>query len=259
MCVQIIEFKIISSDTENDIEEMIYNFIGLLKGNGQVLSEHITLKTAQGYELYVTTPKHDSLNSCFDSIYVKKRRELLRKYVVITVRQIGVDADAPEYCSCEKRDTIEMQTVAGDKDSAFTCCTCGNPIALYELPYLNQQDDHCLIVNWQRTYGAVDTLWFDSLSDRFTGNQLVNVNSVLNKNGREIANEISQKSGLKCYYNVFDDFTKKVKFTKEDDKTVRICPSCGNPMKYVKFCEDYERCICEECSLSSNLPKGILF
>ncbi|MDE7454412.1 MAG: DUF2310 family Zn-ribbon-containing protein [Clostridia bacterium] len=255
MFAHIIELKRINDEVDVDIEEIISRFACSLESNGQILRDRITVKKDQGYDLYVTAPKCDSLESCHDSIYVKRDRELLNKYVTINVRQIGVDVDSQEYCSCEKRTTIEMQTFANDIDSVFTCCTCGKPIALYELPYLYMQDDHWYIVNWQRTYGATDTLWLDSLSDRFTGNQLVNVNSVLNKQGREIAKEISQKAGLKCYYNVFDDLTNKIKFTKINGKTVRLCPSCGKAMKYVKFCDDYERFICEDCMLSGDLPK----
>lgn len=255
MFVHIIELKKINDGAKEDIEETINSFISALKNNGQILSEHKTVKNSHGYDLYVTAPKSNSLEPCNDSIYVKRDRELLGKYLSIDIRQIGIDADSQEYCSCVKRTAIEMQTFAGDIDSVFTCCDCGKPVALYELPYPDKQDDHWHVANWQNTYRAVDTLWLDSLSDRFTGNQRVNVNSVLNKNGREIAKEISQKAGLKCYFNVFDDLTKKVKFAKVDGKTVRICPSCGNAMNYVEFREDYLRYICDDCNLSSDVLK----
>lgn len=255
MFAQVIELKRVSNNFDNDIEEIISRFICSLESNGQILRDHITVKSSQGYDIYVTTPKCDSLETCHDSIYVKRDRELLSKYVTINVRQIGVDVDSQEYCSCEKRTAIEMETFSNDIDSVFTCCSCGKPIALYELPYFEKQDDHWYIVNWQHTFAATDVLWLDSLSDRFTGNQLVNVNSALNVRGRKIANEIGKRAGLKCYYNVFDDLTKKVKFTQANGKTVRICPSCGKAMNYVKLCDDYERYVCEDCSLSSDLPK----
>ncbi|MCM1042587.1 MAG: DUF2310 family Zn-ribbon-containing protein [Corallococcus sp.] len=151
-----------------------------MKNNGQILSEPITVKNKRIYEIYVAVPKCDSLASCYDSVYVKCDRDLLEKYFEINVRQIGINADSQEYCSCKKRTAMEMQTFANDIDSVFTCCHCGKPVALYELPHLDKQEDHWAIVNWQNTYGATDTLWLDSLSDRFTGNQLVNISSTLN-------------------------------------------------------------------------------
>ncbi len=225
----------------------------LSENNGQILSESLLIQNDGIYSLYVTTPKCDSLDHCFDSIYARRDRDTLDKICTVTVRRIGTNADSQEYCSCQKRTLIEMQTFANDIDSVFTCCACGKPIALYELPYLDRQDDHWYIVNWQNTYRAVDTLWLDSLSDRFTGNQLVNANSVLNKNGRKIAAEIGQKVAAKVYYHIFDDFTKKVKFEKINGKNVRLCPDCGKVMKYVKFGDNYERFICDDCALSSDL------
>ncbi len=148
-----------------------------------------------------------------------------------------------------------MQTFADDIDSVFTCCSCGKPIALYELPYPFKHDDYWFIVDWQKSYQATDTLWLNSLSDRFTGNQLVNANSALNKLGKEIAEEIRGKTSLTVYYNIFDDLTKKVQFVKSNGRNVRLCPCCGKAMSYKKFCDDYERYVCEDCLLSSDLPK----
>ncbi|MDE6441967.1 MAG: DUF2310 family Zn-ribbon-containing protein [Clostridia bacterium] len=257
MHVQIIELKSSGKSSKTDINGLINHFIVCLKNNGQILSESLLVQNSNDYMLYVTTPKFDSLDERFDSVYVKRDRDELGKIFTITVNKIGTNADSQEYCTCNTRNVIEMQTFADDIDSVFTCCACGKPIALYELPYLDKQDDHWCIVNWQDTYRATDTLWLNSLSDRFTGNQLVNVNSVLNKHGKEIADEISQKAAVKVYYNIFDDLTKKVKFVTINGKNKRLCPSCGKAMKYVKFCNDYERFVCDDCSLSSNLPKEI--
>ena len=255
MFVQMIEFKSIEKVSQNDAKESIEHFACCLKNNGQILSDYLLIQNSDTYMLYVTTPKADSLEKCFDSIYVKHDRNELNRFFELQAIKIGTNVDSQEYCSCKTRTAIEMQTFANDSDSVFTCCTCGKPIALYELPYLDKQDDHWYIVNWQNTYGATDTLWLDSLSDRFTGNQLSNVNSALNKIGRKIADEVSRKTRAKCYYNIFDDLTKKVKFVKENNKVLRLCPCCGNPMGHVKFCADYERFICEDCRLSSDLPK----
>lgn len=257
MYAKFIELQIAGSAPENDLEEKVNNFVRGLLNNGQILHDYLVIKKHDGYSLYITTPKSDSLNGCFDSVYGKKFREELEKYFTVAVEQIGVNTRSQEYCSCTKRTAIEMQTYAGDIDSVFTCCTCGKPIALYEMPYLDRQDDHWWIVNWQNSYDDMDGLWLDSVSDRFTGNQLVNVNSVLNKTGIEIADQIRHQTGIKVYYNVFDDLTKKVKFVKVNDKHVRLCPRCGNPMQYVKFGEDYERYVCEDCLLSSDLPKEV--
>ena len=254
MFAQIIELKN-KENTAVDVENIIACYIVSLRNNGQILLEWSLVKVDGGYNIYVSTPKEDSLSGLHDSIYVKKYRQELDQYFDIYVKKIGLNAYSREYCSCTHRTAMEMQTYFEDIDSVFTCCACGKPVALYELPYLDKQDDHYAVVNWQGIFCATDKLWLDSLSDRFTGNQLVNVNSELSKRGREIADEIGKKAGLKVYYNVFDDFTKKVKFVKVNDRKVRLCPGCGKPMQYAKFCDNYKEIfVCEDCLLSSDLP-----
>ena len=253
MFAQKIEFKYYKNKFHANDRKTIERFIQCLTNNGQILSEYSLIQNENNYALYVTTPKVDSLDPRFDSIYVKNARDEVNERYSVAATSIGVNVYSQEYCSCKSRDRMEMQTFANDLDSVFPCCTCGKPIALYELPYLDRQDDHYCIVNWQEEYSATDTLWLNSLSDRFTGNQLVNIESALNKHGREIANEIGTKTGCKCYYNVFDDLTKKVKFIKVNGKIARICPSCEKPMKRIEFFDDYERYVCDACGLSSNL------
>lgn len=253
MFAQIIELKN-KEDTSCNVTDLIEFYISSLRNNGQILLEYQLVKRNSGYSIYVTTPKADSLEERFDSKYVKQYRQELDKYFTVTVTQMGLNAYSQEYCSCTARTTVEMQTYFSDIDSCLTCCTCGKPIALYELPHFDGQDDHYHIVGWQNVYKSAHKLWLDSLSDRFTGNQLVNVNSVLNRQGRKIANEISSKTGYKVYYNIFDDLTNKVKFVKVNDRHIRLCPCCGKQMQYVKFCKDYEKYVCEDCSLSSDLP-----
>lgn len=254
MYAQVIELKILENVDEKDLDEKIYQFVCSLKNNGQILREYQVVKIDGGYSLYVTTPKENSLSEQFDSIYVKRDREELKKYFAVSVTQIGLNVLSEEYCSCTTRTVMEMETYDCDIDSVFICCICGKPIALYELPYIDEQTDHYHIVNWQNTYSATDTLWLDSLSNRFTGNQLVNVNSALNKEGRRIANEMGKKSGIRVYYNVFDDMTKKVRYVRLDDKYIRLCPCCDHPMRYVKIRDDYEIYVCDDCMLSSELP-----
>lgn len=250
MFAQIIEFT--NRETTTDHTEVDVFLYGLMH-NGQILSEFQLVKNGVDYKAYVTTPKIDSLDAAHDGIYVKKYRQELEKHYDIAATQIGTNAHSQEYCSCTHRTAMEMQTYHTDIDSVFTCCTCGKPIALYELPYLDNQDDHYWIFNWQGMFGATHKLWLDSLSDRFTGNQLTNVNSALNKQGMEIAREIGRQTGCKVYYNVFG-FNKKVIFVKVNERHVRVCPGCGKPMQYVKLGDTHEISVCEDCLLSSDVP-----
>lgn len=254
MFAQVIEFVPTEKSADVDFVELIGRFVCSLKNNGQILSEYSLVKDGGKYSLYVTTPKSDSLDECFDSVHAACDRYELDKHCTIETRHIGENVYSEEYCSCDMWTAIEMETYAEDIDSVFICCTCGKPIALYELPYLKGQSDHWCIINWQNTYRATDELWLNSLSDKFTGNQLVKPNSRLNKLAKKIAAAMSRNTGAKIYLHISDDIPDKVQYDTVDGRLTRLCPGCGEPMKYVKFCDDYEIFVCEDCLLSSDLP-----
>lgn len=254
MYARVIEIIPNDKNPEVDFDELIGRFICSLKNNGQILSEYLLVNDDDKYSLYVTTPKLDSLNANFDSTYAARDRAELKKHCSFTVRSIGKNVYSEEYCSCDDWSIIEMETFAQDIDSVFICCTCGKPIALYELPHLDRQSDHGCIINWQNAYRATDELWLDGLSDKFTGKQLGNVNSRLNKLGKKIAAAMSRHTGAKIYLHISNDIPDQMQYATVDGQLTGLCPSCGKPMKYVKFCDDYEIFVCDDCSLSTDLP-----
>lgn len=254
MTAQVIDFIPNENSADVDFVELIGQYVCSLRNNGQILLENSFIKDGDKYSLYVTTPKPDSLDERFGSVYVKRDRAELDNYCTVTVRRIGQNVYSDEYCTCDTRSAMEMETYDVDIDSVFICCDCGKPIALYELPYLDGQNDHYPIVNWQNVYRATDTLWMDSLSDKFTGNQLANPNSRLNKLGKKIAAAMSRKTGTKIYLHIVHDVPGRVQYDTIDGQIIRLCPGCGEPMEYVEQCSDYEIFVCDDCLLSSDLP-----
>lgn len=57
------------------------------------------------------------------------------------------------------------------------------------------------------------------LCDRYSGRQLTDPLSALNKQGRDIASRMAQKLNCKVYYNMYDDlgyYNKKPKWVESD-------------------------------------------
>lgn len=237
-------------------EDVIWEFLNSLNNNGQILKGYKVVKN-ENFLLYVSLPKPDSLEIKHDSPYVKRDREKLEQFFDIFVRIIGVDAASGGYCECVQRNAIEMQTTAYDIDSVFTCCRCGKPIALYELPLPEFEGDYGKIRWWQDNFSAMDMLWMNCLCDRYTGRQLTECSSALNRQGRELAANMGKKLGCKVYYNMFDDLvagSRKPKWRKEGEKFRRVCPECGKLM--IHFGNDnFEMEYCDDCNLSSNVYK----
>lgn len=201
--------------------------------------------------MYVTLPKSDSFDEKYDGVYVKRDREKIKEIYSYAVIPLGENIGIRQYCDCKKRTAIEMQTYSCDQDSVFTCCDCGKPIAYYELPFpAENQEDYYLVQDWQENYSSMDTLWMNCLCDRYTGNQRVKTDSALNRQGIEIAEYMSKKLGYPVYYHLECDYGKSIKAEKVDGQQIHICPKCGKIMNRLKFSEDHERDVCNECNLS---------
>lgn len=244
------KYPIENGDVEY-IEILLWRFLCSLERNGQILKDY-TPANGKNYSLYVTFPKNDSFDEKYDSVYVKRDREKINELFDIEITELGENLKSKSYCQCKSRTAIEMQTYDFDIDSVFTCCDCGKPIVLYELPFFENEDSYMHIQDWQENYAAMHMLWVQGFCDRYTGNQLVKYDSLLNKQGIAIAEYMSKQLGCKVYYNMFDDLSKKIKRVNVCGDSVRVCPKCGNPMKHTEFSKDYKRDICDKCNLSSD-------
>lgn len=233
----------------DDAKKTIFHFLFVLHCSGQILKNYHVIEN-EGYHLHVTTPKQDSLSEAYDSIYVKRDRTRIDELFTVSLDHCGIDLESQEYCTCQSRNAMELETFRFDVDSVFTCCDCFKPIALYELPYLEDKEDHNSILLWQDNYAAMDMLWMNCLCDRYTGNQRVNPDSALNKQGRAIAGQMSLQVGYPVYYHLACDYGKRVKAVKVNDLQIHICPECQTVMKRRVFTEEHTVDLCEACMLS---------
>jgi len=231
-------------------EELIRTFLCSLARNGQILKDY-KLTRGENYVMYVTFPKPDSFDEKYDGIYVTRSRKEINEAFRCEISPLGEDLDSQPYCECPSRTAMEMQTYSHDIDSVFTCCDCGKPVALYELPFpAENEQDFYLIEDWQDNYSSMDRLWMNCICDRYTGNQRVKHTSALNKQGIEISRYMGEKLGCPVYYFLECDYGKSIKAEKVGDQQIHVCPECLKLMKRVRFSPDHERDICVSCHLS---------
>lgn len=233
----------------DEAREEIFSFLFALECNGQILRNYSVIQN-KDYLLFVTSPKIDSLDEKYDGEYVSRRKEWILKHFSITIEEIGKNLESQEYCDCKSRSAIEMQTHRFDVDSVFSCCDCGKPIALYELPTIDGDKDYCDIQLWQDNYAAMDMLWLNCLCDRYSGNQRVKPDSALNRQGYAIARKMSEAVGIPVYYHLECDFGRSVKAERIGDEQIHICPICEKRMKRIEFSEISRIDICSDCMLS---------
>ncbi len=94
MFVQSLELKLINSEKADDAREAVLDFACALLNNGQILPGYTAVKVGQDYKLIVTTPEKNSLEPCFDSVYVKRDREHKRNQCEL------VKMNHWRYCYC---------------------------------------------------------------------------------------------------------------------------------------------------------------
>lgn len=67
-----------------------------------------------------------------------------------------------------------------------------------------QWTDISEVETWQENFASMDKIWMNCLCDRYSGRQLTDPLSALNKQGRDIASRMAQKLNCKVYYNMYD-------------------------------------------------------
>ena len=249
-----IEFVKKAEFDREKIESLLWEFAFGLECSGQILRDYKITKK-ESYNLYVTLPHEDSFDEIHDNDYVKSHREELLKYFNMRIFGEGINLESKPYCKCKNRSAIEMQTFSLDIDSVFSCCDCGMPIALYELPFpAENQNTYDWVESWQTNFSSMDKLWWNCLCDRYTGNQRVKPDSALNKQGIEIARYMSKELKIPVYYHLASDYGKSVKIESVDNTTVHVCPICQKKMTPVTVSENYKIDVCNECNLSYDQP-----
>ena len=239
-----------TSASYDEVKDLIWYFLCSLERNGQILKDYKLIQ-CENYILYVTLPKQDSFDEKYDGIYVKQHRQKINELYECILTPLGKNMESSPYCECRQRTAMEMQTFTLDIDSVFICCDCGKPIVYYELPFpAEREEDHYLTCCWQENYASMDKIWMNCLCDRYTGNQRVKLDSALNKQGIKIAEYMSKQLGYPVYYHLACDYGKSIKAEQVGDQQIHFCPKCGKLMKRVRFSENYEIDICEDCMLS---------
>jgi len=224
-------------ENENDVIDLFQHYFAFLYRNGQIFKNYEIIKTDNGFVAFVTLPEDNALDENFNNIYVSKYLAQVKELFEISIEIIGENLNYNKSCACKKSSWYMLYTNSIATDSPVVCGDCNKMIPLYKLPHLFNENEHDSILNWKETYRAIDELWIDSLSDRFTYRQLNNLDSQLSKIGLNICNELEKATNTPTYYYLFQDKKSKEK-----------CPVCGADWKLngEKTFIDYK---CEKCRL----------
>ena len=221
------------------VPDKVDEILGMLHKNGQIL-DWIIEDHAPSYVATVSTTDDDSLDEKYFNQYI---RSAISDFEIET-EIVCDDALASDCCHCADHSYYIFAVYPDLSSSPVWCGDCGNEIPLTRIPYLYGEEEHYSILNFQQMYKAVDTLWMDSLSDRFTKRQLVNHKSELNKRGMEIRAELERRLGKPVYYLLANPIGGWYELEK-NNKHLEVCPKCGGELEKIDHaCANK---VCKKC------------
>jgi len=228
---------------EAEILDKIDAILSMLYKNGQILDEWIVESRDQCYIANVVTTDDDSLDGKYSNSYIHKE---IKNFDVDT-EIICDDPMATDSCHCGEHSYYILAIHPDDSSSPIICGDCGKEVPLIHIPYIYNEKEHYSILNFQKTYKAVDTLWMDSLSDRFTKRQIVDHKSQLNKIGADIGSELEKKLDKPVYYLLCNPIGGWFEFGK-NNKNLKVCPKCEG--EFSKINNTYADKVCHNCRLA---------
>ena len=226
-------------------QELIEDYLCTLYMNGQIYIDYSLVKAGQHrYYAFVNVPQVESIEEKYNNEYVNRSY----KYIDIKIQEAEKNISYNPNCNCK---IIPYYILSPDYEigtsSPLICGKCGNEIPLYKIPHLFNEKEHYSLLKYQKIYASVYELYFQSLSDRFTKNQLVNHNSALNKMAFEIREELEEKMGKAVYVDLPRGLLNWRGAKKDYGEK---CPKCGKNLVKCEYqlCSD-EMLKCNDCRL----------
>jgi predicted nucleic acid-binding Zn ribbon protein len=213
--------------------------------NGQIVgSSWVTADAGTTLDAYVCLPRLDSLESQHNNSYGAQLLETLRPGTC-SVTILGRDPNLPSCCTCNSRSGLVLFTHYLSDLPPVRCLDCFDPVPLYELPHIHD-DEHLGLLQWAADYRACDTLQMHTTTgERFGERQLLEHDSSLSQNGRDLCLKIEALMGIPCYY-----YLHKTRSRGRKSELERNCPSCGSAWRLSKRLHlfDFQ---CNACRLLS--------
>jgi predicted nucleic acid-binding Zn ribbon protein len=191
--------------------------------NGQVVGDTWAFAdAAANVEAYVSVPEIEALERVHNNVYANRALDALAERAP-RVSILGPDPNLAKSCSCPSRTGLLLFTTYLAHAPPVRCLDCFQPVPLYRLPHLHDQE-HLVLLQWAADYRACDTLQMHcTTGERFGEEQLYRHDSALSRNGRDLYSRLEQRTGTPVYY-----FLHKTRGRSHAAELERRCPSCDS-------------------------------
>jgi predicted nucleic acid-binding Zn ribbon protein len=232
-------------DAERYLDAVVYPFLAALHRNGSIIgSPSHLVQLEDRLRLFCITPAEDALDArshtpviqgCLDRVLQRSRQPPF-------FRRLGTAAGLPDCCSCEDSGWYVLFTTFLSEGPPVECGDCGQPVPLYRLPPVGDDDEQSDIRGWAGNYQAYDTLFMLSGPGERSGyRQMARLDSALTREGRRICKTMAEQMGKPWYYYLHRYGTPQPE----------ACPGCGNPWKLNEPLHGLYAYKCDRCCLVS--------
>ena len=252
MWIAELRFKIITDTSYQQAETALRAYLECLIFNGQIIGREFPTHLAQDeFVARVVMPSQDALHTPWHSKSGIKALEQLADggLAYPSVEILGIDLMSNHTDPCENPDAFVLYCRFAQMNSVIYCAEHFAPVPLYKLPS-SQGEDHEALVRWQLQFQALDEIQMQENSVLVgpAERALQNLNSKLNRQGRQFAKQFTKTLGKPVYYALY-------RGTSNDCATEsqRPCPCCGGAWSRTTPLADLFDFQCDQCLLVSNI------
>lgn len=245
-----LRFKIIADTNLTTAEHAIRRYLEALIFNGQVIGREFP--TAWQHDTFasrIVIPTEDALLPKWHSSKGRQAEQqlTLAGLAYPKLQLLGQDLLSQATCLALPSKFVIFTSFA-DTCSPVRCADSLQPVPLYWLK--STTSDHEALIRWQLQFQALDEIQLQEqrVLEKVAENSLQQLNSKLNRMGRQLARQLSKANNGDFYYALYSGSSDNCSL-----ETSKCCPGCGSNWRLNEpIAELFDFC-CKPCLLLSNI------
>ena len=248
MHVAELSFELLPGDCGDEAVDRVYDLIGVLRRNGNVLSGELLSSAQNKLCPHVAVPERDSISPDHLSARVKRALSDGEQRYTLTCTILGPVAEGAAQCSCPERRAFVLFTTFLECSPPLRCIECFGYVPLYRIP-AEESGDFSGLLHWEANYKACDTLqMLCTVGEKFGEREMSNLKSHLSRSGMESCAGIEKRTGKPTYYYLYRGSGRSVQTERQ-----KKCPNCGGEWLLSETLFGRFDFRCDRCRLLSNV------
>ncbi|MDX1677090.1 DUF2310 family Zn-ribbon-containing protein [Arsukibacterium sp.] len=247
-----LSYKVIADTSFSRAEAAIRQFSEALIFNGNIIGrEFPTAWQQEHFSSRLVLPAPDALNRPYLSTRALKAEQQLADAGLAypKLQLLGMDIMSQHY-STQNTEALLLFTTFSDNCSPLRNLADLAPLPLYQWQP-STGEDHETLIRWQIQFQALDEIQQQAqrVLRHTAENSLQQLNSKLNRQGRQLARHIARQNRLPVYYALYSGSSKNCAL-----EATKPCPGCGADWRLTTPLLDIFDFKCDRCYLLSNIP-----